>query len=120
MGWKMKAVTRRAPRPSVLVGRIQRHEAVLACGEVMRQTRPISVEGYKPLAGQGACTQGEAEYAQGIEQELRRLDSRLCIFRGTLRRTVRGFRKKLFFGFPGKTENRKVKSEKRFSVFLLG
>ena len=56
---------------------------MLACGEVMRQTRPISVEGYKPLAGQGACTQGEAEYAQGIEQELRGLDSRLFIFRGT-------------------------------------
>jgi len=31
---------------------------------------------------------------------------------GQVRRTVRAIRKKLFFGFPGKTENRKVKSEK--------
>jgi len=70
MDWKMKAVTRQAPRPSVLVGRIQRHEAVLACGKVIRRTRPISVEGYKTLAGQGACTQGEVEYAQGYVDKI--------------------------------------------------
>ncbi len=34
-----------------------------------------------------------------------------------VRRTVRAIRKKLFFGFPGKTENRKVKSEKWKTVF---
>jgi len=50
------------------------------------------------------------ESLHGRKMIVQKLNSRA--FAGILRRTVRGFRKKLFFGFPKKIENRKPKSKK--------
>jgi len=53
MDWRMKAVTRWALPPSVVVGRIQRHEVELACGKFMRADETFVSRRLRPVGWAG-------------------------------------------------------------------